>query len=237
MAKVKRMAKINKQPACRSGVVINLKLISLLLLVLTFLSGCVPGGTVRPDSDKVIPTNSTEPTVTLFEDGRRGFTISEVVTLDGAARRDFDQAVVFLHNRDFDQAIGLLEKLIETSPEVTAPYINLALAYRLVGKPELAEKHLKTALELIPGHPVASNEYGLLLRKAGRFTEAKNIYEQALAKFPDYLPVRKNLGILCDIYLNDLDCAMNQYELYNQTDQADEQVKLWISELRLRRGQ
>lgn len=208
-----------------------------MLPILMFLSGCVPGGTGVPEPVNVIPTSSAGPTVTLLEEGRRGFTITEVVNLDGAARRDFDHAVVFLHNRDFDQAIELLEQLVETSPGVTAPYINLALAYRLVGKPEPAEEHLKTALELIPGHPVASNEYGLLLRKAGRFAEARNIYEQALARFPDYLPARKNLGILCDIYLNDLECAMTQYELYNQTEPADEQVKLWISELRLRRGQ
>ncbi|MDX2479500.1 MAG: tetratricopeptide repeat protein [Desulfuromusa sp.] len=221
MVKVKRMNKV----------------FITLLFLLTLLSGCVPGGKVVPEPDVEIPSSSAGSTVAQFDDGRRGFIITEAVNLDGATRRDFDQAVVFLNNRDFDQAIGLLEKLIETSPRVTAPYINLALAYRKVGKPDPAEEHLKIALELLPGHPVASNEYGLLLRKAGRFVEARNIYEQALTKFPDYLPVRKNLGILCDIYLNDLECAMTQYQLYNEANRADEQVKLWISELRLRLGQ
>ncbi len=151
-------------------------------------------------------------------------------------RRDFDQAVVQLHNHEFDQAIELLEKVVQTAPEVSAPYIDLALAYRKVDQTELAEENLKMALELIPGHPVASNEYGLLLRQAGRFVEARNIYEQSLLKFPDYLPLHRNLGILCDIYLSDPECALSQYELYSEFSPENKQVKVWISELRMRLG-
>ncbi|NOQ42241.1 MAG: hypothetical protein GQ563_07050 [Desulfuromusa sp.] len=175
--------------------------------------------------------------VTQFEDGRRGFVITEVVNLDAAARRDFDQAVVWLHEDNYEQAIELLEKVVEASPGVSAPYINLALAYRKVNKAELAEENLKAALNLISGHPVASNEYGLLLRKAGRFDAAKTIYEQSLMIFPDYLLIRRNLGILCDLYLNDQECALTQYEFYSEAHPEDKQAKMWVSELRLRLGQ
>ena len=141
-----------------------------------------------------------------------------------------------MNEHNYDQAIELLEQVVKNSPGVTAPYINLALAYRKVGKPELAEEHLKFALTLIPEHPVASNEYGLLLRKAGRFAEARTVYEQTLVKFPDYSPARRNLGILCDIYLNDPECALTQYQLYSEANLENQQVKLWISELQLRPG-
>jgi tetratricopeptide (TPR) repeat protein len=89
---------------------------------------------------------------------------------------------------------------------------------------------------MVPQHPVASNEYGLLLRKAGRFAEARTIYEKTLATFPEYLPAHKNLGILCDLYLNDLACAMEQYEMYSVAMPGDEQVKIWIADLRRRLG-
>ena len=124
--------------------------------------------------------------------------------------------------------------MIEQSPGVTAPYIDIAIAYRRTGKPEKAEASLKTALSLVPDHPVASNEYGLLCRKAGRFDEARALYEKALARFPDYYPIHRNLGILCDLYLNDGACAMAHYEIYGQANPDDKKVKMWIADLRNR---
>ena len=208
-----------------------------MLIALSLLTGCAAGTMVMPETVLETAPALEGSAVTQFEDGRRGFVITEVANLGAAARRDFDQAVVWLHEGNYEQAIELLEKVVEASPGVSAPYINLALAYRKAGKLELAEENLKTALNLISGHPVASNEYGLLLRKAGRFDEAKTIYEQSLMIFPDYLPVRRNLGIMCDLYMNDQQCALTQYEFYSEANPDDKQAKMWVSELRLRLGQ
>jgi tetratricopeptide (TPR) repeat protein len=139
-----------------------------------------------------------------------------------------------LNRQDYSTAIDLLNKVIEDSPEVSAPYIDIAIAYERVGKPDQAEAHLKTALTLVPAHPVASNEYGLLCRKAGRFAEAREIYERAIARFPDYSPIHRNLGILCDLYLDDPECALEHYEIYSEAKPDDRQVKLWIADLRAR---
>ena len=171
-----------------------------------------------------------------LEEGREGFILTEVPQMDAANRRDFERAVAMLKDRDYDRAIDLLEKVIEQSPGVTAPYINIAIAYRHMDKQEEAEAHLKIALDLFPGHPVACNEYGLLYRKTGRFQEARVIYEKVLVRFPEYYPVHRNLGILCDLYLSDLVCAVEHYEIYSKARPEDKRVKLWIADLRARLG-
>jgi len=209
---------------------------AVLAMALSVLAGCATDGKVKaaPVADK--PSVATGPSVARLKDGREGFIITELSTMDAASRRDFDRAVAMLKDQDYGQAIDLLEKVIKQSPGVTAPYIDIAIAYLRVGKPEQAEEHLQTALTLFPGHPVACNEYGLLYRKTGRFAEARAIYEKAIASFPEYYPLHKNLGILCDLYLNDPACAFEQYEIYSKATPEDAQVKLWIADVRARLG-
>ena len=209
---------------------------AVLAMALSVLAGCATDGKVRaaPGADK--PSASAKPPVARLEDGREGFIITEVPTMDEASRRDFDRAVTMLKDRDDSQAIDLLEKVIEQSPGVTAPYINVAIAYTHIGKLEKAEAHLKKALSLVPEHPVACNEYGLLCRRSGRFAEARAVYEKSITRFPNYYPLHRNLGILCDLYLNDPACALEHYEIYSAARPENKQVKLWIADLRARLG-
>jgi tetratricopeptide (TPR) repeat protein len=75
-----------------------------------------------------------------------------------------------------------------------------------------------------------------LYRKTGRIAEARAIYEKAIARFPGYYPLHKNLGILCDLYLNDPACALEQYGIYSKAMPEDAQVILWIADVRARLG-
>ena len=206
----------------------------LMMIVLTVCSGCATGAKVTQQPIAAVANQG--PSVARLEDGRQGFVIRENPTMDAESRGEFERAVAMMNDGKNDKAIELLKKVIDRSPGVTAPYINIAVAYLRTGKLEPAEQHLKTALGLVPNHPVASNEYGLLLRKGGRFKEAREIYENAIASFPDYLPLHRNLGVLCDLYLNDPECALKQYEIYSEGVPADAQVKIWIAEVRMRLG-
>lgn len=227
----------------------------VFLAVLAVLAGCSLGKNVEPKSGVEEPLRVEElpiveealvveeiaveewPSVTRLEDGREGFVIREKPsTGEEEWLVDFEQAVERMREQDYAKAIELLEKVIVQAPGVTAPYLNLAICLERTGNHDQAEQHLKTALTLIPDHPAASSEYGLLLRKTGRFAEARAVYEQALATFPEYLPLRRNLGILCDLYLNDPACALAQYEIYSEAKPEDAPVKIWIAELRLRLG-
>jgi tetratricopeptide (TPR) repeat protein len=216
----------------------------LLATGVSLLAGCATAGKGKAEPAEATPAVAakpsppllTGPSVAHFTDGREGFLITDPSRMDAKLRADFDQAGAMIKEAKYDKAIELLEKVIAQSPEMTAPHINLAIAYGRINKPEQAEQHLKKALEFIPGHPVASNEYGLLLRKAGRFAEGRAIYEKALAAFPEYHPIHKNLGILCDLYLKDSACALEQYEIYSKAMPKDEQVKVWLADLHTRLG-
>ncbi|MFZ2949937.1 MAG: tetratricopeptide repeat protein [Desulfuromonadaceae bacterium] len=216
----------------------------LVAMGLSLFAGCATAGKGKVEPSETAPASAAKPSPSLpsgpsvvhFTDGREGFLITEPSRMDAKLRADFEQAGAMIKEAKYDKAIELLEKVIAQSPEMTAPRINLAIAYRQINKPEQAEQHLKKALELIPGHPVASNEYGLLLRKAGRFAEGRAIYEKALTAFPEYYPIHKNLGILCDLYLKDSACAVEHYEIYSKAMFKDEQVKVWLADLHTRLG-
>ena len=207
-----------------------------LPMFLTLAVGCA---VVEPQTAGTVadqPSAGREKTVARLDGQRTGFVITESAATPMPWRADFERAVVLMQEGREDQAVPLLEKIVAQSPGVTAPYINLARAYRRAGQFEPAAVMLDKALELVPGHPVANNEYGLLLRQTGRFAEARDVYQATLRIYPEYLPVRRNLGILCELYLDDPACAVEQYTIYNQANPDDRDVALWIADLNLRMG-
>jgi Tfp pilus assembly protein PilF len=158
----------------------------------------------------------------------------EDVAVSNEVQSTFDQAIQLLEQEQYDTAITLLENVVEREQRLTAPYINLAMAYRQKGDEEKAEENLLMALAIDQAQPVANNELGILYRKQGKFEEAKKVYSNALAEHPDYLPVIKNLGILCDIYMRDPECALEQFEKYQQQAPGDKTIEIWIADLKTR---
>lgn len=149
-------------------------------------------------------------------------------------RADFSAAMAAIKSEDYGQAITLLKKVIAQSSGNPVPYINLALVYRKMENLTLAEENLKLAIKLEPDNPVANNEYALLFRKTGRFAEARQVYERILEKYPNFMMARRNLGVLCDLYMRDYACALKHYEIYSGFMPDDAAVKIWIADIRER---
>ena len=181
-------------------------------------------------------TPSTRPPTQVESVDATGFTITEEVRLGSDVRAQYDEAVRLLDQERYAEGIALLTRVTTEAPGVTAPFINLGIAQSRIGQVEEAEASLKRALELSPRHPLAFNELGMLYRKTGRLAEARASYERALELHPDFHYARLNLAILCDIYLEDFACALENYQRYEAAVPDDEDAAMWIADVRNRAG-
>jgi len=160
-----------------------------------------------------------------------GFTITESAKIAEQSRADYDEAMILLQQNRLDEGVDLLEMVVDAAPALSAPRIDLGIALRRTGDTEAAEKHLLLALESSPQHAIAHNELGILYRETGRFQDARRSYEAALDVYPNYHYARRNLAVLCDLYLGDLQCAMDNYESYMTTVFTDKEVSMWMADL------
>lgn len=219
MTILKQYKKIAHAKARRFG------LATVALVAPVVLAGC--GAT----ADRPPPAATVE----IFDEV--GLTITEQLTVQDRVREDYSAALRQLTQGSIDDGIAGLEGVIENAPALAAPQIDLAVAHHVAGDLEAAERHLLAALDLNPRHPVVHNELGIVYRKTGRFADARRSYESALGIYPGYHHARRNLAILCDLYLGDLNCALENYLAYMATVPGDDEVEMWIADLRMRIGE
>ena len=82
---------------------------------------------------------------------------------------------------------------------------------------------------------VAHNHLGILERRKGEFEAALTWYRRAIEIDDAYARAHLNLGILYDIYLQDLEKALRQYQTYQALiSEEDSQVAGWIVDIERR---
>jgi len=191
---------------------------SLIFSLTLFLFACA-GGEIKNEPDLIA---IKKPTSRL--------------DIDSDVERDFKNAVLLMQQENYAQAIPVFNAVIEREKRLPAPYVNVAIAHNKLGDIKAAEENLISALKLDIGHPVANNELGLLYRKKGKFKAARTAYENAIKEHPEYLPAIKNLGVLCDLYMHDFDCALQQFEDYLELKPDDKMVAIWVADVKRRIG-
>jgi tetratricopeptide (TPR) repeat protein len=157
-----------------------------------------------------------------------------IPTPSSRATGDFARALGLMRGGDATQAILEFQVMTQSYPELPGPYTNLGLLYRKANQLPESEAALAKATERAGWDAQTWSEYGLTLRQAGKFAEARAAYESALKANPSYAPAHRNLGVLLDLYLDDPVSAQTELETYKELTGEDKPVSSWLAELRAR---
>jgi tetratricopeptide (TPR) repeat protein len=227
---------------------------ALLLLGAFLLSGCGSTSAVKPTASETKASVPAQPPVSSAQtfplEGERSRSSASANTQAPGVQRDgsapemslppealqeFDRAVALVNAGNSGAAEQAFSSLAEKYPMYSGPLVNLGILQSKAGRFEEAEKSLKAALERKPDHAAAYNQLGIVYRHQGRFKEAEAAYVRAVEIDPNYANAYLNLGVLCDLYLQQPQRALESFERYLALSSApDERVANWVRELKVR---
>jgi tetratricopeptide (TPR) repeat protein len=195
-------------------------------------AAALAAGDERASRDRRAAERKPKAGFTLLDDG--GFTLVEDARVGADVRTAYEGALRDLEHGMSGRGVDSLAAIALEHPDLVNAHIDLGIAHARDEDLENAAASLEKAVALSPGHPVALTELGLVYRKQGRFDAARGSYERALATYADLHVARKNLAILCDLYLRDARCALVNFQIYSELVPEDETAAIWIEDLRRR---
>ena len=206
------MIMLNKKPR------LLLALLSLMLAACQTVPPTAPPTAVEP---RVPPAPGAEPAT------------SDVKVNPEPSRSQ--QAMQSVKAGDIDKAIEQYKQILASDPTTPHAYTNLGLLYLHRQKSALAKQAFERAIIIDNQDAVAFNNLAIIQRQNGEFKKALFNYYKAINVKPDYANAHLNLGILLDLYLQDLPKALEQYETYQKlTGNRDKKVDKWIVDIKRR---
>src|SRR5262245_14868076 len=130
------------------------------------------------------------------------------------ATQQFTQALTLLQAGKLTDAELELKQLTLAYPEYPGPFVNLGLLYERSGRYADAEQAWRQATQKGMPSALTYTELGIVYRQVGRFKDAESAYMEAIKIDPNYAAAHLNLGILCDLYLQQPQRALEALERY-----------------------
>jgi Flp pilus assembly protein TadD len=155
--------------------------------------------------------------------------------VDPAILSEYQYALSLMKNGDTKQASEKFSQMAKKYPDLAGSFVNQGIIYLQKEQYDEAKKVLVQATTVSPGNAMAHNLLGVAHRGLGEFDAAKQSYLEALKYNAQYANAHLNIGILYDLYLNDLQSALKHYQTYmSLTGGKDSSVEKWIVDLERR---
>lgn len=162
---------------------------------------------------------------------------AELKALAAPLLNDYQRAVTLMKANQLEDAYALFEEIQAKAPQLAGPALNQALIRIQQQNYKEADVLLQKAIAANSKNPFAYNLQGFVYRQLGQFSKSRSAYEQALNLSPNYAKAHFNLGVLADLYLQDLPLALKHYEAYQGTQSSpDSTVAKWVIDLQKRTG-
>lgn len=155
--------------------------------------------------------------------------------VEAKTQASYQRAVLAMKSGQTRRALQLFNSIHKKYPSFSGPQLNIGLMYLKKNKLSKAEKAFKQAIQINRDNAIGYNLLGVVYRRSGKFNEAKEQYLLAISKDAVYANAHLNLGVLYDLYMDDLVRAVHHYETYQKlSGTADNKVSNWILDLKRR---
>jgi len=178
----------------------------------------------KPNKTKAKPQLAAADKVIKFSSRKN----TSVVDVD---KDKYKKALAHLQSGELLRAEKLLKEISVKYPSMAGPYINLGIIAMKEGRWQEAENLLSSAKKISSDNPEVLNYLGVIYRQQGKFNEAKDAYQLAIAQDKRFSSAYLNLGILFDLYLSDYVMAKKYYQQYQELIPDDRNVKSWLIDL------
>ena len=150
----------------------------------------------------------------------------------------YQQGLELLQDKKYDEALVHWQGLTQEYSQFPGCWSNLGIAQFENQSYEDSVKSFDQALSIDSSFCPALKMKALAEREAGHFKKSEETYLSALQCAPGDADVHYNLGILYDLYMQDLAKALEHYQqaaaLMSQTDET---LAMWITDLERRNAE
>jgi len=126
----------------------------------------------------------------------------------------YNLGCLYLDQNDLPNAIEQLTSFTYVQPNAPDGWVKLGTAQLRASRPDLAERHFRTAIDLQTNNLEALNGLGLVLYQKRSYPDSLRTFQSALAINPKYSPSMLNAAIAAQAIPADRQLALQYYQQY-----------------------